>query len=159
MDRPMRSLQIGFGPTVQQQKSWAVQISKLHSSGQITERRINTYPFDDEKRQCFDLGVCTACKSSLQSTPRVTITSIHKGHSQNVALLSLTATLLFQSGALLSPRRMHALNASDAWADLSDSTATTFCPFLFLVFLALFLRKIRDLQQRFAADAEHHLSY
>jgi hypothetical protein len=39
------------------------------------------------------------------------------------------------------------------------SSATTFCSFLFLVFLALFLRKIRDLQQRFATDAAHHLSY
>ena len=38
-------------------------------------------------------------------------------------------------------------------------SATTFCPFLFLVFLVLFLRKIRDLQQRFATDAAHHLSY
>ena len=38
-------------------------------------------------------------------------------------------------------------------------SATTFCPFLFLVFLALFLRKIRDLQQCFATDALHHLSY
>jgi hypothetical protein len=41
MDRPMRSSQIGYDPTVQQQKSWAVQISKLHSGGQITERRIH----------------------------------------------------------------------------------------------------------------------
>ena len=48
MDRPMRSLQICFDPKVQQQKSWAVQISKLHSDGQITERRIHIYPFDDE---------------------------------------------------------------------------------------------------------------
>ena len=38
-------------------------------------------------------------------------------------------------------------------------SATTFCPFLLLFFLALFLRKIRDLQQRFATDAPHHLSY
>ena len=83
----MRLLQIGYDPTVQQQKSWAVQISKLHSGGQITERRIHTYPFDDEKGQCFDLGVCTASKSSLQSTPHLTITSIHKGHSQ-LALIS-----------------------------------------------------------------------
>jgi hypothetical protein len=30
--------------------------------------------------------------------------------------------LLLQSGALLSPHRIHALHASDAWADLSDST-------------------------------------
>jgi len=67
---------------VQQQKSWAVQISKLHSGGQITERRIHTYPFDDENVRCCDLGVCTACKSSLQSTPHFTITSIHKGHYQ-----------------------------------------------------------------------------
>ena len=58
MDRRMRLLQIGFGPTVQQQKSWAVQISKLHSGGQITERRIHICRFDDAKGQCFDLGVC-----------------------------------------------------------------------------------------------------
>ena len=31
MVRPMRSTQIGFDPTVQQQKSLAVQINKLHS--------------------------------------------------------------------------------------------------------------------------------
>ena len=31
--------------------------------------------------------------------------------------------LLLQSGALLSPHRIHALHASDAWADLSDSTS------------------------------------
>ena len=89
---------------------------------QITERRIHTYLFDDENARCCVSGVCTACKSSHQFTPRFTICSTHKGHSQNVALLSLTATLLFQSGALLSPRRIHALNASDARADLSDST-------------------------------------
>ena len=49
MDRPVRSLQIGFDPVVQQQKSWAAQISKLPGDGQITERRIHTYRFDDEK--------------------------------------------------------------------------------------------------------------
>ena len=47
---------------------------------------------------------------------------------------------------------------TDAWARLSDSTATTSSSFLFLVFLALFLRKIRDLQQRFATDAAYHFS-
>ena len=76
--------------------------------------------------RCCDLGVCTACKSSPQSTPRFTITSIHKGHSQNALLSSLTVTLLSPSGALLSPRRIHAPKASDAWADLSDSSATNF---------------------------------
>ena len=101
MDHQMRSLQISFGPTVQQQKSWAVQISKLHSGGQITERRIHTYPFDDEKGQCFDLGVCTASKSSPQSTLHLTITSIHKGHSQNAVLLSLIVTLLLTRGGHL----------------------------------------------------------
>jgi putative transposase len=30
--------------------------SKLLSDGQITELRIHTYPFDDEKGPCFDLG-------------------------------------------------------------------------------------------------------
>ena len=39
------------------------------------------------------------------------------------------------------------------------SSATTTSSFLFLVFLALFLRKIRDLEQRFATDTPHHLSY
>ena len=58
--------------------------------------------------------------------PHFTITSTHKGHSQLAVLLSLTATLLFQSGALLSPRRIHALNDSDARADLSDSTVLLF---------------------------------
>jgi hypothetical protein len=38
-------------------------------------------------------------------------------------------------------------------------SATTFCPFLLVFFLALFLRKIRDLQQRCGADAPHHLSH
>ena len=82
MDHPMRSLQISFGPRVQQQTSLAVQISKLHSDGQTTELRIHTYPFDDENVRCCDLGVCIAFKSSLQSTPHFTITSIHKGHYQ-----------------------------------------------------------------------------
>jgi hypothetical protein len=72
----MRSLQIGYDSKVQQQKSWAVQISKLHSGGQITERRIHIYAFCDESMRCCDLGVCTACKSSLQFTPHFTITSI-----------------------------------------------------------------------------------
>ena len=48
---------------------------------------------------------------------------------------------------------------TDAWARLSDSTATTSSLFLLLVFLALFPRKIRDLQQRCGADAAYHLSY
>jgi hypothetical protein len=99
-----------------------VQIGKLHSGGQITERRIHTYPFDDENVRCCGSGVCTAFKSSSQSTPRFTITSIHKGHDQLAVTSSSTATLLLQSGALLSPHKMHALQASDAWADLSDST-------------------------------------
>ena len=38
-------------------------------------------------------------------------------------------------------------------------SATTFCPFMFLLFLEVFLRKIRDLQQSCATDAAHHLSY
>jgi hypothetical protein len=38
-------------------------------------------------------------------------------------------------------------------------SATTSSSFLFLLFLEVFLRKIRDLQQRFATDAAHHLSY
>ena len=88
MGRPMRSLQIGYDPTVQQQKSWAVQISKLHSDGQITERRIHTYPFDDVKERCCSSGVCTAFKSLPQSTPHFTITSIHKVHSQSAVLSS-----------------------------------------------------------------------
>src|SRR6056300_651092 len=112
MDRPMRSSQIGFDPAVQQQKSLAVQISKLHSGGQITEPRIHTYRFDDENVRCCDLGVCTASKSSPQSTPHFTITSIHKGHYQLAVPSSSTATLLLQSGALLSPHKMHALQAS-----------------------------------------------
>ena len=82
MDRPMRLLQIGFDPTVQQRKSWAVQISKLHSDGQITERRIHTYPFDDVKERCCDLGLCTASKSSPQSTPHFTKVTINSQYFQ-----------------------------------------------------------------------------
>ena len=88
MGRPMRSLQIGFDHTVQQQKSWAVQISKLHSDGQITERRIHTYPFDDENVRCCDLGACTVYRSLPQFTPRFTICSTQKDHSQKAALSS-----------------------------------------------------------------------
>ena len=47
----------------------------------------------------------------------------------------------------------------DVLACLSDTTATTSSSFLFLVFLALFLRNIRDLKQRCATDTAHHLSY
>jgi len=39
------------------------------------------------------------------------------------------------------------------------SSATTSSSFPLLVVLALFLRKIRDLEQRCGADAAHHLSY
>ena len=88
MDRPTKLLQIGHDPTVQQQKRWAVQISKLHRDGQRTERRIHIYRFDDERGQCCDLGVCTASKSSPQSTPRFTIYSMHKGPSKNAVLSS-----------------------------------------------------------------------
>ena len=68
----MRSLPIGYDPTVQQLKSWAVQISKLHSDGQIIEQRIHTYPFDDENVPSFGLDECIVYKSSLQSTRRFT---------------------------------------------------------------------------------------
>ena len=117
MDRPIKSLQISYDPTVQQQKSWAAQISKLPGGGQITELRIHTYPFDDEKGQCCDLGACTVYRSSHQSTPRFTIYSTHKGHSQNVVLLSLTVTLLLHEWRSLvisieSSRQMN----TDAWA-------------------------------------------
>ena len=122
MEHPTRSLQINWGPTVQQQENWAVRKSRLLSDGQTTELRIHIYHFDDEKGPCFDLDECTVYRSSPQSMPRFTICSILKGHSQNVVPSSSTATLLLQSGALLSPHKMHALQASDAWADLSDST-------------------------------------
>ena len=79
----MRSSQISLGPTVQQLKSWVVQISKLLGDGQITERRIHTYHFDEEKGPCFDLDECTVYRSSPQSMPRFTICSTHKGHSQH----------------------------------------------------------------------------
>jgi hypothetical protein len=98
MDRPMRSLQINFDPTVQQLKSWALQISKLPGDEQITELRIHICRFDDEKGQCCDLGVCTVYRNSHQFTPRFKICSTHKGHSQNVTLSSLTVTLLSPSG-------------------------------------------------------------
>jgi hypothetical protein len=43
-----------------------------------------------------------------------TIYSTRKGHSQNAVHSSLTATLLLQSGALLSLHRIHAPKDSDA---------------------------------------------
>ena len=93
MGRPIKSSQIGYDRTVQQQKSWAAQISKLPGGGQTTELRIHTYPLDDEKGQCLDLGACTVYKSSLQSTPRFKICSTLKGHYLNAVLSSLTVTL------------------------------------------------------------------
>ena len=48
--------------------------------------------------QCSLSGKCTVYRSLHQFTPRFTIYSTHKGHSQNVALLSLTVTSLLQSG-------------------------------------------------------------
>jgi hypothetical protein len=96
----MKSLQISFGPTVQQQETWAVRKSRLQSDGQKTELRIHTYPFDDEKGLCFDLDECTVYRSSPTSMPHFTICSIRKGHSQNVAHSSLTVTQLSPSGAL-----------------------------------------------------------
>ena len=94
----VRSLKIGYDPTVQQQKSWAVQISKLPGGGQITELRIHICRFDDEKEQCFGLGACTASKSSPQFTLHFKITSMHKCHYQNVALSSLPVMPLLPSG-------------------------------------------------------------
>ena len=99
MDQPMKSLRINFDPTVQQPKSWAAQISKLPGGGRTTELRIHICRFDDEKGQCFDLGACTVYRSLHQFTPRFTICSTHKGHSQNAILLSLNVTLLSTSGA------------------------------------------------------------
>jgi len=83
MEHPTRSLQINWGPTVQQQENWAARKSRLLSDGRTTELRIHTYHFDDEKGLCFDLGACTVYKSSPQSMPRFTICSTRKGHSQN----------------------------------------------------------------------------
>ena len=71
MDHPTGSLRIGYDPTVQQQKSWAVQISKLHSNGRITELRIHICRFDDEKGQCFGLGVCTVDRNSPGSVAKI----------------------------------------------------------------------------------------
>ena len=79
----MRSLQISLGPPVQQPENWAVRKSRLLSDGQIIELRIHTYPFDDEKEPCCDLGACTVYRSSPQSMPRFTIYSTRKGRSQN----------------------------------------------------------------------------
>ena len=42
MDRPTRSLQISYGPKVQQQENRTVRKSRLPSDGQITELRIRT---------------------------------------------------------------------------------------------------------------------
>ena len=100
MDRSMKSSQIGFDPKVQQQKSLAVRISKLHSDGQITELQIHTYAFDDKNARCCNLGVCTVCKSSPKSKPHFTTRSIRKGHSLNEVNSSSAATLLSPSGAL-----------------------------------------------------------
>ena len=96
----MRSLQISFAPTVQQQENWAVRKSRLLSDGRITELRIHIYRFDEENGPCFCLGACTVYKSSLQSMHRFTIYSTHEGHSQNAVHLSLTVTQLSPSGAL-----------------------------------------------------------
>jgi hypothetical protein len=49
------------------------------------------------------------------------------------------------------------VDVGGTFTDLSDSTAITYSLFLLLLFLALFLRKIRDLQQRFATDAAYLL--
>ena len=98
MDRPTRSLQIGYGPAVQQLKNFAMQINKLLGDGQTSERRIQTYPFDDEKGPFFGLGACIVYKSSPQSMPRFTIISTHRGHSQNTPHSSLTVMLLYLSG-------------------------------------------------------------
>ena len=72
---------------------------------QVTQRWANNrvenshLPFRRKRGQCFGLGACTVYRSSYRSTPLFTIYSTHKGHSQNVALLSLTAMPLLQSGA------------------------------------------------------------
>ena len=79
----MKSSQISLGPTVQQQENWAVQKSKLLSDGQITELRIHTYPFDEEKGPYFDLDECTAYRSSPPFMHRFTICSTRKGPSLN----------------------------------------------------------------------------
>ena len=55
---------------------------------------------------------CSLKMHSLQKFASIHA-SFHKGYSQNAVLLSLTATLLLQSGALLSPHRIHALQAYD----------------------------------------------
>jgi len=86
MDHPTRSSQTSLGPTVQRQETWAVRKSRLLSDGQITEWRIHTYRFDEEKGPCFDLGACTVYRSSHPSMPRFTICSIRKGHSQKPAI-------------------------------------------------------------------------
>ena len=70
----VRSLKIGYDPTVQQQKSWAVQISKLPGGGQITELRIHICRFDDEKRQCF--GLAHAAPSKICLSPRLILQSL-----------------------------------------------------------------------------------
>ena len=116
-------------------------------------------PFRRQERAMLRFGACIVCRSLPQSMHRFISCSTNKGHSQNAVLSSLTVMPLLPSGALLLSNRTLALQASDAWADLSDGTAITSSLFLFLVFLALFLRKIRDLQQRFLTDAAHHLSY
>jgi len=90
MDHRMRSSQIGFAPTVQQQENWAVRKSKLPSGGRITELRSHICRFDDEKGRCFGLGACIVCRSLPQSMPRFTIYSTHKGHSQHAVHSSLT---------------------------------------------------------------------
>ena len=70
----VRSLKIGYDPTVQQQKSWAVQISKLPGGGQITELRIHICRFDDEKRQCF--GLAHAQPSKIRLSPCLILQSL-----------------------------------------------------------------------------------
>ena len=118
----MRSLQIGYDPTVQQQKSWAVQISKLHRDGQITERRIHICPFDDENVRCCGSGVCTASRSSPQSTPRFTIYSTRKGQYQLAVQILITLNLNYTLGGArllpASPLERHNAIASAAAVSL-----------------------------------------
>ena len=64
----MRLLQIGYDPTVQQQKSLAMQISKLHSDRQITALENLHLPFRRRERAMLRFRRMHSLESSLQFT-------------------------------------------------------------------------------------------
>ena len=99
-----------------------IEIIGLRLDGQITERRIRTYPFDDENARCCGSGVCTASRSSPQSTPRFTIYSTRKGQYQLAVQILITLNLNYTLGGArllpASPLERHNAIASAAAVSL-----------------------------------------